>query len=125
MLGLLNMVAFYIRNYPQVPRVLAEWVARILTGFGALKILLPRVFLGYTHGIEIENVIIRFCEPHDCLVPSGKPAAAVQSVLEVPDDPVAHPKPNAGKDGVEDCVQRDDSSCVNVVANLPANAAFW
>jgi hypothetical protein len=50
-------------------------------------------------------------------------AAAVQPVLKVPDDTIAHPEPESGKDGIENGVQRDDRSTVDIVPHLPANAA--
>ena len=68
MLGFLDMVAFDIRNHPQVPRILTEWVTRILAGFWTFEILLSRVFLGDTHRIEIEDVVIRLCKPDDGFV---------------------------------------------------------
>jgi hypothetical protein len=58
MLGLFDMVAFYIRDHPQVPGVLAKWVAGILPSFRTFEIFLPGVFLGYSHRVEVKDIII-------------------------------------------------------------------
>lgn len=89
MLGLLDMVALYIRNHPQIARILTKRITRILTRFRPFEILFPGVFLGYADGIKVENILVGLREPDDCLVAAGKPAAAMQAVLEVPDDPIA------------------------------------
>jgi hypothetical protein len=73
------------------PDFFLEWVARILAGFRSFEKLLPRVFLGYAHGVEIKYVIIRFREPDDGFIPAGKAAATVQTMFEVPDYAIPHP----------------------------------
>lgn len=124
MFGFLDMVAFYIRNHPQVPWVLAKGVTRILAGFRTFEILLSRVFLRYPHRIEIEDIIIRLCKPDDGFVSARKSAAAMQPVLKMPDNTIPHPETKVRENRIQDGVQGYDGPLVNVITDLPANAAF-
>jgi transposase len=123
MLCLLDMVALNVRNHPQVSRILAKGVTRILAGLWTLEMFLPRVFLGYPHQVEIEQVIVGLGKPDNGCISPRETAAAVQPVFKVPDDAIAHPELESGEDGVENGVQRDDRSTVDVVPHLPANTA--
>ena len=77
MVGLFDMVAFNIWNDPQVSRILAERVTRIVASLGAFEMFLARIFLGDAHGIEVKDIFIGFREPDDRFISSGKAAAAM------------------------------------------------
>ncbi len=42
----------------------------------------------HADGIEIEGVIVGFCEPKNGFMSSGKPPLAVKAVTKRPDDPI-------------------------------------
>lgn len=95
-----------------------------MAGFRTFEIPFSRVFLRDAHGIEIEEVILRLCEPDDGFVSARESATAMESVLEVPDDTIPHPKSKVRENGVKHGVQRYYGSAVNVITDLPANAAI-
>lgn len=49
----------------------------------------PRIFGRHPYIIEIENVVVRFGEPQNRFVATGKPVGSVQAVPEMPDDAVS------------------------------------
>jgi hypothetical protein len=58
MLGLLDVIIFDIRNYPDIPRILAQRVARELPGTGALERLLIWVFRGDPDRVEFKDILV-------------------------------------------------------------------
>jgi hypothetical protein len=56
--GFLDMVVFDIWDGPNIPGIFAERIARILSGFRALKIFLPGVFLGDPDCVQVEHVFV-------------------------------------------------------------------
>jgi len=56
-------------------------------------------------------------------VPAGEAARAVQSVLEVPDDPIAEREAVTLEERVEEDIEREDLASGDVVSHLPADAA--
>jgi len=81
--------------------------------------------LRYSNRIEVEGIFVTLCEPYDRFVAAREPTTAMQSMFEVPDDPVSHPQACLGKDRVKHSVQRYNGSAINVVSHLPANATLW
>lgn len=99
-------------------------VARILLRLCSFKILFARVLLWYAYGVEVEDILSRLRKPDDRFIPSRKAAATVEAVFKVPDDAVAHLKTKPGKDGVENSIQRNDCSPIDIVADLPTNTTL-
>jgi hypothetical protein len=100
MLGFFHMVALNVRNHPKITWVLSQGIARVLPCLRPFEILLSRVFLGHTHRVKIKRVVVGFGEPDYCLVSAGKPPAAMQTVLKVPDNSIPHPKTKVFENGV-------------------------
>jgi hypothetical protein len=120
--GLLDVVVLDVGDRPHVARVLAERVARRVAGVGTLEVALARVLLRHAHRVQVEHVALAR-EPEDGLVPAREAAAAVEAMLEMPDDAVAEAEPVAREVRVEEHVEREDLARVDVVPHLPADAA--
>src|ERR1035438_1130998 len=82
-----------------------------------------RVFGWNADVIEIEYVVVGFGVPENDFVPAAEAALVVQAMAEVPDDPVAQGQAVLPKYWVELNVERHYLAVVNVVANLPTDAA--
>src|SRR5437899_11268216 len=64
----LDVVALHVRNDPDIPRILAERIAGILTTTIPFVSELARVLLRDSHRVEIENIFISLRIPQDCFV---------------------------------------------------------
>jgi hypothetical protein len=124
MVGLLDMIRLYIRDFPYVRRILPERVAGQLAPSWSLEVLLLGVLLGLANGIEVEGVVITLGKPNDDLVPAGETTGGVEAVAELPYDPVPHAEAKRLKQREELDVKRNDLPIVDIIANLPADAAF-
>src|SRR5207248_5711452 len=121
---LLHVVGLHVGEDPHVARVLSQRVAAVLADVLPLPGSLAGVLLGDPDGIEVEGVGVTFGEPQDHLVASREAARAVQAVLEVPDDAIAQPKLVMPLETWEQHdVEREDAVGLDVVADLPADAA--
>ena len=91
--GLLDMVAFYVGDVPHVLGVLAQRIAGVVASVGPLEVAFPRILRGHAHIVKIENIGLvlrsRFGVPHNHFVAAGKAAFVVQAMAELPDDPIA------------------------------------
>ena len=125
MISLFNMVALYVWNGPQITRILAKRVAGILTGFRAFEVLLTRVFLRDTDRIHVEDILVRPRKPQHYFIASRKPARTVEPMFKVPHDAIPHFQPQLCKNRVKERIQWNDRTILDVVADLPTNAAIW
>src|SRR3989449_10264837 len=121
---LLHVVGLHVGEDPDVARVLSQWVSAVLAGVLPCPGALAGVLLGNPNGIEVEGVGVTLGEPQDHFVAPREAPGAVQPVLEVPDDAIAQPKlimPLETRE--EHDVEREDAVGLDVVADLPTDAA--
>jgi len=116
------VIVLDVRDDPHVARILSEGMTGKLSGTRPLVVALAGVLLGYPHGVEAKDVV-GAGEPQNRLVPAGEAARAVQSVLEVPDDPIPQREAVTLEERVEKDVEREDLTAGDVVSHLPADAA--
>jgi hypothetical protein len=121
--GFLDMIVLDVRENPHIPGVLAERIARKLAGFRTLEVFLAGIFRRYPDRVEVEQVIVSLGKPKYRLVATGQPFRAMQAVFEMPDDPVPQLQPMALEQGVENGVEREYFSILNMVSDLPAQRA--
>src|SRR5262245_60870693 len=120
---LLDVVRFNVREHPYVARILAKGIPRVFPDPSPLPGSLPRVLLGNSDRVKVEDVGVTLCEPQDHLVPPGETSIAVQSMLEVPDDAISESQGWVTHKGwIKKDVDRQDASVNNVVPDLPAEA---
>src|SRR6185503_5064826 len=111
--GLLHVVVLDVRDHPYVARVLAERMTGRLPDVRTLPVALARILLGHAHRVEIEDVLLTG-EPEDRLVTPREAPAAMQPVLEVPDDPVPQAEAFLLEERVEEGVEREHLAAVDV-----------
>src|ERR1035441_7267086 len=119
------MVAFHVRNYPHIPGILAEGIARVLPCFRPFEVLLPRVLLRHPHNIQVEEIILALGEPKNTFITPGEAPTAMKSVLEVPDNAIPALKPQLSEYWEQHGIQRNDHPIIHVVSYFPANASCW
>src|ERR1700734_3550322 len=88
--GFFNVIAFDIRENPNVTRIFSERITRMLSRLWPFKILLARVFLWNANWIKIEKVIIGLRVPHDDFISARESLGAMQPMLKMPDNAVFH-----------------------------------
>ena len=121
MVELFYVVSFDVWNLPNVRRVFAKRIARQLTFIGTLEVFLVGVLGRYPDVIEIEGVVVAFCEPQDCFIATGEPFLAVQSVAETPNYAVTQLKFLSLEQWVQQDIQWVNFAFIDVVPNLPAD----
>ena len=120
----LHVVGLHVGEDPHVAGVLSQGVPGVLAGVLPLPGSLARVLLGDPNGIEVEPVRVPLGEPQDHLVSPREALRAVQPVLEVPDDAIAQPELRMPLEMREEQdVERENPVGLDVVADLPADAA--
>jgi hypothetical protein len=121
--GLLSVIVFDVRNYPYVAGVLTQRITRILTDFCTFIILLARILLGDSDGVEIKNIIVCLRKPQDSFITPRETALAMQAVFEGPDDAVPKFQAETLADSVNINVEREYLAVVtHMIADLPAEA---
>ena len=120
---LLHVIVLHVGENPDIARILAQRIARQLAGPWPLEVALVRILLRHPNRIHIKVIAVRLGEPRDRLITPRKPLGAVQPVLEMPDNPIAHPQAQLAEDRKEQRVERHNLAAPHVVARLPAERA--
>ena len=87
--GFLDVIVFYIWKDPNVARILSQRIARKLSNFWPFEIFFAGILRRHADGIEIEDVIVAFREPHDRFVAAGKSLGTMKAMLEMPNNSIA------------------------------------
>src|SRR6266571_6387079 len=135
--GLFRMVRLHIRNIddpvlpffanqrPVVGRIFAKWISAWLPYISPLVRSLARVFGRNSNCIKVEGVFLRLCKPEKDLISAGKSISCVQAMIKVPDDPVSQLHAETLEDRVEMDVQRKHLPCIDIISDLPDDAAVF
>ena len=118
---LLRVVVLDIRELPYIARVLPLRVSRQLADVRTLEVALGWILRRNPDWVKAPCVVVVLRPPVDGLVPPGQSPCGVKAVPEVLDDPVAELEPLVPEHGIEDGVERDYLSVVDVVSDLPAD----
>src|SRR5687767_10025740 len=105
MFGFLDVIILHVRKNPNVAGILAERIAGQLTDLWSFEMFLIWIFGRHANRIEVEGVVLRFCEPKNGLVSSGQALRTMQAVFKMPDDPVSQLQTMVFEDSIEDHVQ--------------------
>jgi len=49
----------------------------------------------------------------------------MQAVLKVPDNAISHTETQTRENGIKHRIERDNCTVVNIISDLPTNAAIW
>ncbi len=84
----LNVIILYVRDHPHVSGILPLRIAGKLPPLRPLKVSLVGILRGDPNWVEIENIVVTFCEPHDSFVATRQSFRTMKTVLKVPDNPI-------------------------------------
>src|SRR5688500_14485441 len=106
--GLFDMVVFDVGNHPNVTRIFAKRISGELSRTWPFEILLAGIICWHPYRVEVEGVIVRFCEPQDRLVAARKAPRTMQTVLKMPDDAISELESMFEEKWIERDVERND-----------------
>lgn len=124
MRGLLDVVVLHVRDNPEVAGILAVRIPRQLPAPRPFEVSLARILGRHSDWVEIELVSVGLCKPIDGFVSTRQSLRAMQPVLEVPDNAVAHLEAVVFEDAIQRNVQRHYFALLDVISHLPANRSF-
>ena len=91
-IGLFDVISLDVWKLPDVAGVLAQWIAGKMAFPRSLEVPLHRILLRHTNRIQVKGIFVALGEPHDYFVSAGESFGCVQSMAEVPHDPIPHTK---------------------------------